>query len=71
MTTINDVGFELSKFIGQHHLAKEWLNNDIIKMKIVMSYEAWIIDHIDQPEMQIPLEGHVEYCLIHPELLGA
>ncbi|QOY37034.1 hypothetical protein AWH56_005155 [Anaerobacillus isosaccharinicus] len=71
MTSIKDVEKELAKLVVVHKLAEEWLQNDIIKMKIAMSYDDWNYDHANQPEMIIELDGHVEYCLIHPELVGA
>ena len=71
MTTVKEVENQLAKFFGAHKLAEEFFNNDIIKMKIAISYDDWVNDHPQSEEEDYGgLEGHVEYCLIHPELLG-
>lgn len=70
MTTIQEVENELRKFVGIHELAAQWLQNDIIKMKIVQAIDDWILDHEDNSEaQQIHIEGHVESFLLSPEII--
>lgn len=69
MTTIEEIEIELKKFVDIHPLAKEWLHNDIFKIKIATSYDDWIEDHEDQQDAFGTLEGHVEFCLIHPTII--
>jgi hypothetical protein len=71
-TKIEDVSYKLMLFLDHHKLAQEWIKDDIIKKKIASTYDDWVNDHANQPEMLAPgLEAHVELCLIHPELIGA
>lgn len=69
MTTIEDVAKELKLFVGHHDLAEEWLHNDIVKMKIAMSYDAWLND-IDDHKLHLTLKEHIETCLDEPGYIG-
>lgn len=65
MTTIKDVDLILMEIINedQDPLAEVWLKNDLIKKRLATSYDDWILDHEDQPEMQFSLRVHVDYYL--------
>lgn len=42
MTTLKEVEKELNSI--DYPLAVEWKHNDIVKMKLAMSYDAWMND---------------------------
>lgn len=67
MTTIKEVEKALSIF--ENPLAKQWLNNDVVKKMIAKSYDDWMADVWDH-HFPISLEQHIETCLDMPESLG-
>lgn len=66
MTTIEDVAKELEQFIGHHDLAEEWLHNDIVKMKIAMSYDDWL-DDIDDHKLHLTLKSISKRVLMNQD----
>jgi hypothetical protein len=64
MTSIQDVSDVLSSL--PHHLAKNWLGNDLIKKTIAVSYDYWLED----TNIPMTLEEFVFQYLDHSEYLG-
>ncbi|MEH6993476.1 hypothetical protein V7075_12250 [Neobacillus drentensis] len=64
MTSIQDVSDVLSSL--PHHLAKNWLGNDLIKKTIAVSYDYWLED----TNIPMSLEEFVLQYLDHSEYLG-
>lgn len=65
MTTIQKVT-EVLTAMSDNDLAREWLNNDIIKKKIANAYDAWMSDAHDH-KLPLTLEEYIETCLDEPE----
>lgn len=67
MTIYQEVTDYLLK--SDHPRAKQYVKNEIIKMKIVKSYSAWINDHNIKHSLK-ELSIHIDYCLDTPELIN-
>lgn len=65
MTTIKDVEKALLT-MNTHELARKWIHNDIIKMKIAQGYDAWIND-IHDHKLFLTLIEYIETRLDTPE----
>jgi hypothetical protein len=63
-TPMRKVSEELSKL--DNDLAREWLQNEIIKMKLAISYDDWIED----TGYQFTLMEHILYYLENPVILS-
>lgn len=70
MTTIKQVEFVLLQLIDEENeTARRWISNDIIKMKLADSYDAWM-DDVDDHECPLTLREHIESCIDIPEYIG-
>lgn len=68
MTTVEEVA-EVLASMKDNNLVRQWLHNDIVKMKIAMSYDAWL-DDIDDHKLHLTLKEHIETCLDEPGYIG-
>lgn len=64
ITSIQEVNEVLAGF--QHPLAQKWLNNDLIKKTIAVSYDYWVED----TQIPMTLDEFVLQYLDHAEYLG-
>lgn len=68
MTTLKEVELALLHFINSE-LAKEWVKNDIVKMKIASGYDDWMND-VNDHHCPLTLEEYIETCLDNPSYIG-
>jgi len=68
LTTVEEVA-EVLASMKDNNLVRQWLHNDIVKMKIAMSYDAWL-DDIDDHKLHLTLKEHIETCLDEPGYIG-
>lgn len=68
MTTIQEVT-DILALMSDSKLAQEWLHNDIVKIKLAISYDAWM-DDIDDHKLPLTLKEHIETCLDEPRYIG-
>lgn len=67
MTTLKEVEKALSKFKDEP-LVKKWSSNDIIKMKLAKSYDAWMSD-VDLHQCPFTLREFIETCIDTPDYI--
>ncbi|WP_059049041.1 hypothetical protein [Paenibacillus senegalimassiliensis] len=66
MTTLKEVEAALHQLTTQgNETAKRWINNDIMKMKLAMSYDAWMED-IEDHQYPMTLPEYIESCIEGP-----
>lgn len=63
MTRMDEVADILVEIKSER--AQSWLHNDIIKMKLAMSYDDWLED----TGIFFTLEEHIHYYLENPSLV--
>ncbi len=67
VTSLKDVEKELN-FIDCS-LAEEWKNNNIVKMKLAMSYDAWMNDVWDHGH-ECTLREHIIYMINSEDIIS-
>lgn len=68
MTTLQDVTVALASFKDET-LAKQWLNDDVVKMRIATHYDSWMAD-VDDHKCPLTLIEYIEVCIDEPQTIG-